>query len=213
MRLQPRIAPQQESSLFADKRGARPQPANTVARGHLNEDSFFATGIQMGENGYRVELNVLPFPATLAVLRRGQERFNIFCAPCHSRVGNGMGEVVRRGYKQAANLQDQVRQAQPVSHYFYVMTHGYGNMPDYAAQIAPADRWAIAAYIRALQLSQNATLQDVAPGAQVKTLRDMAHEEHLPASYAEPWTMPAVTVQAARPNIAPSSNSAQRGAR
>lgn len=196
MQEQPRQGEPQESSLFADQRGARPQPAHTVARGEVQEDSFFSTGILEGENGYRVELNVMPYAVTMEMLERGQERFNIYCAPCHSRVGNGMGEVVRRGYKPAANLQDQVRQAQPVSHYYYVITHGYGNMPDYAAQIAPADRWAIAAYVRALQLSQNATMQDLPQGAQVRSLRDLAREENLPESYAGPWTMPPATVQA-----------------
>ena len=84
-----------------------------------------------GANGYREEQNMMPFPATMQVLERGQERFNIYCTPCHSRVGNGLGEIVQRGYKPAANLHDQVRRAQPISHYFYVMTHGYGAMPDY----------------------------------------------------------------------------------
>ena len=115
-------------------------------------------------NGYREEQDELPFPVTMEVLERGQERFNIYCTPCHSRVGNGLGEIVQRGYKPAANLHDQVRLAQPLSHYFYVMTHGYGAMPDYAAQLTPADRWAVAAYIRALQLSQAAKESDVPSG-------------------------------------------------
>ena len=106
----------------------------------------------------------MPFPVTLDVLKRGQERFNIYCTPCHSRVGNGLGEIVQRGYKPAANFHDQVRLSQPISHYFYVMTHGYGAMPDYSAQLAPVDRWAVAAYIRALQLSQAATVADVPSG-------------------------------------------------
>ncbi len=110
----------------------------------------------------------MPFPVTMEVLKRGQERFNIYCTPCHSRVGNGLGEIVQRGYKPAANLHDQVRLSQPISHYFYVMTHGYGAMPDYSAQLPPADRWAVAAYIRALQLSQAATAQDVPAGVQIK---------------------------------------------
>ena len=198
MQVQPRLDPQQRSPLSADRGGGpRPQPAHTVARGQFEEDEFFATGILQGENGYRVELNVMPFPVTLPMLQRGRERFNIFCAPCHSRVGNGMGEVVRRGYKPAANLQDQVRLAQPVTHYFYVISHGYNTMPDYAAQIAPADRWTIAAYIRALQLSQNAATADHPRGTEVKNLRDQVREEHLPESYGEPWTMPAASVQAA----------------
>jgi hypothetical protein len=116
----------------------------------LHEDSYFYTGVVQGANGYREEKNEMPFPVTLDVLKRGQERFNIYCTPCHSRVGNGLGEIVQRGYKPAANLHDQVRLSQPISHYFYVMTHGYGAMPDYSAQLTPVDRWAVAAYIRAL---------------------------------------------------------------
>ncbi len=111
---------------------------------------------------------MMPFPVTMQVLDRGQERFNIYCTPCHSRVGNGAGMIVERGYKPAGNFHDPKRLAEPLSHYFYVMTNGYGAMPDYKAQIAPADRWAIAAYIRALQLSQNATVADVPAGTQVR---------------------------------------------
>jgi hypothetical protein len=126
----------------------------------LHEDSYFYTGVVQAPNGYRqaLECRCPPrFPVTMEVLKRGQERFNIYCTPCHSRVGNGLGEIVQRGFKPAGNLHDQVRLSQPISHYFYVMTHGYGAMPDYSAQLTPSDRWAVAAYIRALQLSQAAT--------------------------------------------------------
>lgn len=195
MQDQPKIFPQRGSEMFADHRGARPQVLHTVARGQLDAEDYFHTGVVQGANGYREESNQMPFPVTIDVLRRGQERFNIYCTPCHSRVGNGLGEIVQRGYKPAANLHDQVRLSQPVSHYFYVITHGYGAMPDYR-QIAPEDRWAIAAYIRALQLSQNATAQDVPSGTQVENLKDIAAKEKLPASYAEPWALPATAVQA-----------------
>jgi mono/diheme cytochrome c family protein len=193
---QPKIISQRGSNLFADHRGARPQVVNTVARGQLREDSYFYTGVIQGANGYREEKNEMPFPITQEVLKRGQERFNIYCSPCHSRVGNGLGAVVERGYKPAANLHDQVRLSQPISHYFYVMTHGYGAMPDYASQLTPVDRWAVAAYIRALQLSQAATEKDLPAGAQVKNLKDIAHENHLPEGFAEPWIFPATGVQA-----------------
>ena len=126
----------------------------------------------------------------MEVLERGQERFNVYCTPCHSRVGNGLGEIVQRGYKPAANLNDQVRRSQPISHYFYVMTHGYGAMPDYSEQLTPEDRWAVAAYIRALQLSQAATSADVPSGAQVRDLKDLAAEAGHP-DYAQPWSLPA----------------------
>jgi hypothetical protein len=138
----------------------------------------------------------MPFPVTLDVLKRGQERFNVYCTPCHSRVGNGLGAIVDRGYKPAANLHDQVRRTQPISHYFYVMTHGYGAMPDYSAQLTPVDRWAVAAYIRALQLSQAATEKDVPAGVKVKDLKDVAAEKHLPEGFAEPWALPATAIQA-----------------
>ncbi len=199
MQNQPKLIPQRGSEMFADHRGARPQVVNTVARGQLHEDSYFYTGVVEGANGYREEKNELPFPLTVDVLKRGQERFNIYCTPCHSRVGNGLGAIVDRGYKPAANLHDQVRLAQPLSHYFYVMTHGYGAMPDYSAQLTPEDRWAVAAYIRALQLSQSATAGDVPAGVQVKDLAEIAKEKNLPAGFAQPWALPATAVQAYPP--------------
>jgi len=195
MQDQPKIISQRGSEMFADHRGARPQVVNTVARGQLREDGYFYTGVIQGANGYREERNLLPFPVTLDVLKRGQERFNIYCTPCHSRVGNGLGEIVQRGYKPAANLHDQVRTAQPLSHYFFVMTHGYGAMPDYSAQLTPEDRWAVAAYIRALQLSQAATAQDVPSGERVQNLKDIAEDEGH-SDYAQPWTLPSTAVQA-----------------
>jgi hypothetical protein len=110
--------------------------------------------------------------------------------------------IVQRGYKPAGNFHDPKRLAQPLSHYFYVMTNGYGAMPDYASQVTPVDRWAIAAYIRALQLSQNATPSDVPAGAQVKDLKDIAKQEELPASYAGPWPIAADTDVNALPKTA-----------
>jgi mono/diheme cytochrome c family protein len=199
MQNQPRMYPQRGTEFFADHRGARPQALNTVARGQLHDDSYFYTGVVQGPNGYRQELNVMPFPVTMEVLKRGQERFNVYCTPCHSRVGNGLGEIVQRGYKPAANYHDQVHLSQPISHYFYVMTHGYGAMPDYSAQLAPADRWAVAAYIRALQLSQAATIKDVPAGVTVRGLGDIAREKNLPEAFAGPWPMPATAVYSNNP--------------
>jgi hypothetical protein len=198
MQNQPKLIPQRGSEMFADHRGARPQVENTVARGQLREDSYFYTGVTQGANGYREEQNLMPFPVTLDVLHRGQERFNVYCTPCHSRVGNGLGAIVDRGYKPAGNLHDEVRLAQPVSHYFYVMTHGYGAMPDYSAQLTPEDRWAVAAYIRALQLSQATTEKDVPAGMHVENLADLAERAGHP-EYAQPWTLPATAVQAYPP--------------
>jgi hypothetical protein len=202
MHNQPKIIPQRESVMFADHRSARPAIENTVARGALKEDSYFYTGVVMGANGYREERDQLPFPVTMTVLEKGQERFNIYCTPCHSRVGNGLGAIVLRGYKPAGNLNDQVRRAQPISHYFYVMTHGYGAMPDYSAQLAPEERWAVAAYIRAIQLSQNATTADVPSGAKVESLKDLAVAKGLPEGFAGPWAMPAPTAVQAYPPVA-----------
>jgi len=199
MQDQPKMDPQRGSSMFADHRGARPQVVNTVARGQLHEDSYFYTGVIQGANGYKEEQNLMPFPVTMEVLRRGQERFNIYCTPCHSRVGNGLGMIVERGYKPAANLHDQVRMSQPISHYFYVMTNGYGAMPDYSAQLTPADRWAVAAYIRALQLSQAATMQDVPSGVTVQSLKEVAAEHDFPPGDAQPWSLPATAVEAYPP--------------
>jgi mono/diheme cytochrome c family protein len=192
----PRMDPQRGSDFFADQRGARPQVLNTVARNQLRKDSYFYTGVVEGPNGYKQELNVMPFPVTMEVLKRGQERFNVYCTPCHSRVGNGLGEIVQRGYKPAGNYHDQVRLSQPISHYFYVMTHGYGAMPDYSAQLAPVDRWAVAAYIRALQLSQAATIKDVPSGVTVRDLKEIAREKDMPEAFAGPWPRPATAVYA-----------------
>jgi hypothetical protein len=199
MQDQPKVIPQRGSEMFADHRGARPQVLNTVARGQLHEDSYFYTGVIQGANGYREEQDLMPFPVTLDVLKRGQERFNIYCTPCHSRVGNGLGAIVERGYKPAANFHDQVRLAQPISHYFYVMTHGYGAMPDYSAQLTPVDRWAVAAYIRALQLRQAATAKDVPSGVTVRSLNDIAAESGHP-EFANPWTLPSTAIQAYPPD-------------
>jgi mono/diheme cytochrome c family protein len=191
MHNQPKFIPQRGTDFFADGRSARPQVEHTVARGQLHEDQYFYTGLIDGK-----EQDMLPFPATLQVLERGQERFNVYCTPCHSRVGNGDGMIVQRGYKPAGNFHDAKRLAQPLSHYFYVMSNGYGAMPDYSVQLPPADRWAVAAYIRALQLSQNAKDSDVPQGTQVQSLSDIAQQEGLPDSYAGPWGEPGTAVNA-----------------
>lgn len=189
MQDQPKFVPQRGSDFYADGRSVRPQVDGTVARGQLHADTYFYSGLLDGK-----EQDAMPFPATLAVLQRGQERFNIYCTPCHSRVGNGDGMIVERGYKPAANLHDPVRVAQPLSHYYLVITNGFGAMPDYASQITPEDRWAIAAYIRALQLSQNARPADVRAGAHVDHLQNIAEEQGYPRDFASPWTLPGTAV-------------------
>jgi hypothetical protein len=161
---QPRYEPLGRSTFFGDERAARPLVEGTVARGQLRSDELLYTGKEGGK-----PVDRFPFPVTLAVLRRGQQRFNIFCSPCHDRVGTGQGMVVRRGYRAPTSLHiDRLRQA-PAGYFFDVMTNGFGVMPDYAQPIRPEDRWAIVAYIRALQLSQHAALADV-PGDQRQQL-------------------------------------------
>jgi len=189
MQDQPKFIPQRGTDFYADGRSARPQVENTVARGQLHEDTYFYTGLQDGKEG-----NAMPFPATMQVLERGQERYNIYCTPCHSRVGNGAGMIVQRGYRPAGNFHTPRMMAAPLGHFFNVMTNGYGAMPDYAAQMTPAERWAVAAYIRALQLSQDAKLSDVAAGAHAEQLSDIAQREGLPATFADEWTLPATAV-------------------
>jgi hypothetical protein len=186
---QPKFFPQRGTSFYADGRSVRPQVENTVARGQLHEDTYFYTGLVNGKEG-----DGLPFPATLQVLARGQERFNVYCSPCHSRVGNGAGMIVQRGYAPAGNFHTPRLEAAPLGHFFNVMTNGYGAMPDYAAQLTPADRWAVVAYIKALQLSQNATRADVASGGQVMTLSDIAKSEGLDPETAEDWVLPPTAI-------------------
>ena len=158
MHNQPKYIPLRDSVFFKDGSSARPLPDDTVARGTLQDDAPFYTG----KNGAAL-VDALPFPLTQQVLDRGENRFNIYCAPCHDRNGTGNGMIVRRGYRQPPSYHiDRLRQA-PLGHFFDVMTNGFGAMPDYRAQIAPRDRWAIAAYIRALQYSQNAAVADLTP--------------------------------------------------
>jgi mono/diheme cytochrome c family protein len=152
---QPRMKTYAMSDFYADLRSERPPVEGTVARGQLHEDTYFYTG-KIGANPD----DYMPFPVTEDVLKRGRERFNIYCAPCHSRLGDGNGMLPQRGYKQPPTYhQDRLRKA-PLGYFFDVMTNGFGAMPDYAMQISPEDRWKIVAYIRALQLSQNATQAD-----------------------------------------------------
>ena len=153
---QPKFVPLRASSFFEDGRSARPVVAGTVARGQLRDDSLMHTGKIDG-----ADATIFPFPVDARVMARGRERFDIFCSPCHGRTGQGDGMVVQRGYRRPPSFhQDRLREA-AAGHFFDVMTNGFGAMPDYAAQIRAEDRWAIAAYIRALQLSGHATLADV----------------------------------------------------
>jgi mono/diheme cytochrome c family protein len=154
----PRYEALEKSDFFADGRSARPLVEGTVARGHLNDDAVLYTGKSGG-----AFVALPPMPADMAMLQRGRQRYEIYCTPCHGLAGNGDGMVVRRGYRKPVSFHDDRLRAQPAGYFFDVMTNGFGAMPDYAAQLPVRDRWAVVAYIRALQLSQHATLDDVPP--------------------------------------------------
>jgi mono/diheme cytochrome c family protein len=153
---QPRYEALEASDFFDDGRASRPLVPGTVQYGAPATDDVLFTG-RMGE-----ELATeLPMELTEALLERGQERFNIYCSVCHSRTGDGNGMIVQRGYRQPPTFHSNRLRGVPIGHFFDVMTNGFGAMPAYSLQVKPEDRWAIAAYIRALQLSQNATGDDL----------------------------------------------------
>lgn len=152
----PSYDPMQESTFFTDGRASRTFVANTIARGHLREDEHLFTGRINGELATE-----FPMPVTAEVMARGEERFNVFCSPCHGRTGEGNGMIVQRGFRQPPSYHEDRLIEAPHGHFFDVMTNGFGAMQDYSAQVPVADRWAIAAYIRALQYSRRATMDDV----------------------------------------------------
>ena len=155
---QPKYIPLRPSAFFDDQRSARPLPEGTVARGQLRQDVEFYTG-KIGDDF----TDRFPYPVTREVFERGQQRFNIYCSPCHDRLGTGNGTIVRRGFRHPPSYHsDRLRSVRP-GYIFDVITNGFGAMPDYAAQIPTRDRWAIVAYVRALQYSQMAALADVPP--------------------------------------------------
>ncbi len=157
MHVQPKQNPLSRSDFFPDQRSERPLVEGTVARGDLRADTYFYTG-KIGSNPG----DYMPFPVTKEVLERGRERFNIYCAPCHSPLGDGNGFVPSRGFSiKPPSYHSERLQKAPLGHFYDVISNGFGIMSDYSAQIAPRDRWNIVAYIRALQLSQNATKADV----------------------------------------------------
>ncbi len=152
----PRYEPLEATTFFADGRASRVFAANTVARGTLREDTHLYQGRVDGQLA-----TTFPMAVTAQTMARGQERFNVFCAPCHGRTGTGNGMVVQRGFRAPPSYSEERLRNAPVGYFFDVMTNGFGAMQDYAAQIPVQDRWAITAYIRALQFSQNARLEDV----------------------------------------------------
>ena len=156
MHVQPKYLPYEPTNFFSDGRSERQPVPGTVARGQLRVDELLYSGT---ENG--VESNRFPFPITRADLERGRERFNIYCTPCHDYTGSGHGMIVERGFPQPPSYHIKRLREAPVGHFYQVMTNGFGAMYSYAARVSPADRWRIAAYIRVLQLSENATINDV----------------------------------------------------
>jgi mono/diheme cytochrome c family protein len=210
MHNQPKFIPLRSSEFYSDRRSARyPVPGTVprldnqeVDREQLDPGSYYLTGKHGNVYG-----NDLPgdSPATRAqILLRGHERFNIYCTPCHSRVGDGNGMIVQRGYKRPPSFHVQRLRNAPLGYFYDVISNGFGGMPDYAAQIKPADRWAIAAYIRALQYSQNATASDVAAADQDKLNKPGEEGIRIPDTS---YVTPAATIpQRPVPDTVPKGN-------
>jgi mono/diheme cytochrome c family protein len=153
MQDQPKYKPLGENRFFADGRDARPIPAGTIARDELSESDAFHTGAQNG-----AFLDIIPVPVNEELLQRGRDRFDIFCSPCHGRVGDGNGMIAQRGFRAPANLHTDRLRSVPPGYIYQVIADGYGAMGDYGDQVPVGDRWAIVAYVRALQLSRNASI-------------------------------------------------------
>ena len=196
MQNQPKFIPQRATTFFTDGRSVRPQVANTVARGQLGEDSFYLHRVDRWQGS---RPGAVPGHHAGAGPRPGTIQHLLHAMPLAG------GQWCRHDCAATAisRLEISTRRAflpKPIGHYFYVMTHGYGAMPDYSAQLPPADRWAVASYIRALQVSQNAREAEVPSGVQVQNLKDIAEREGLPDSFAQPWDLPATAVSALPPD-------------
>ena len=184
MHNQNKVEPYETSAFFADGQGSRLPPDGTVPRGAFGHRIAPYTGL--------VEAPPVPPnpPVTMALLKRGQERFNVFCSPCHDRTGNGRGMIVRRGYKQPASFHDPRLRSSPPEYFVQVMTEGFGVMPAYAEEVSPEDRWAVAAYIRALQYSQNARLAELSPAQRQAIESGLRQSTTVPPSGAQGVTRP-----------------------
>ena len=190
MQDQPKMKPYRSSSFYSDGLSSRPPVEGTVARGFLKTDTEFFTGKKagraatatsgsqatatnagstntalVGAAAYPDDVETFPLPITKEIVTRGKERYEIFCSACHGLSGNGDGMIVRRGFRRAASFNDDRLRQAPVGHFFDAITNGWGAMPAYAVQIPAEDRWAIVAYIRALQLSQQKLEPAAAPAA------------------------------------------------
>lgn len=181
MQDQPKYKPQRPSDFFVDGRSGRPPVEGTIARGDMEDDAAYYEG----KNDKGDDLEVFPIAVDRAFIERGQQRFDIYCSPCHGRLGNGLGMVVRRGFKQPPSYHiDRLRNA-PVGHIYDVITNGYGAMLNYAQQVQVRDRWAIVAYIRALQFSQNVSVNDLSADARTKVSQPLS-AERLAAERTQP---------------------------
>jgi len=169
MAKQPSYKPYKESAFFENRMSSRLPVEGTVARGSISSDPHLSTG---KINGALVA--DFPFPVSTQVMQRGRERYDIYCSMCHGRDGYGNGMVVQRGYSKPPSMHIDRLRAAPVGHYFDVITNGYGAMPSYRALVPVNDRWAITAYVRALQFSQNGTINDVPPSARLQMQRSGA---------------------------------------
>jgi mono/diheme cytochrome c family protein len=167
---QPRYEPLERSDFFDDGRASRPLVSGTVPYQQPPTNTPLATGRSAG-----ALVQDIPVTVNMALLQRGQERFNIYCSVCHGRTGEGNGMVVERGYRRPPSYHTERLRGLPVGHFFEVITSGYGAMPSYAKQVSVTDRWAIAAYIRALQLSQYAEA-----GSLPESLRQILTEARQP---------------------------------
>lgn len=184
MHNQNKLEPYETSAFFPDGQGSRLPPDGTVPRGAYGHRIAPYTGL--------VEAPPAPPqpPVTLALLKRGQERFNVFCSPCHDRTGNGQGMIVRRGYKQPVSFHDPRLRSSPPEYFVQVMTEGFGVMPSYKEEVSPEDRWAVAAYIRALQYSQNARLAELTPAQRQAIETGLRQPSTSPRSGAQGVTRP-----------------------
>jgi mono/diheme cytochrome c family protein len=161
---QAKYGPLKKSDFYQDGASSRTPPAHTVARGELHQDAVFYTG-RINDKEFTA---TLPVPLTPALLKRGEERFNIYCSVCHGRTGEGNGMIVQRGFPHPPSYAEERLRNAPVGYFYEVITHGYGLMYSYASRVEPQDRWAIAAYIRVLQLSLHATLAEATPAERSK---------------------------------------------
>jgi mono/diheme cytochrome c family protein len=177
MWVQPKTEPLRASEFYADGASARPLVPGTIAQGHLRVDEGYFTGQTNGK-----WLKDIPMPVTMELLKRGQDRFNIYCVPCHGRLGDGNGMIANRGFelrRPVGNYHTDRLRNMPAGHFYDVITNGYGAMFSYASRVEPQDRWAIVAYIRALQLAHHAN------AAQAQKALEMMPQSETPKTSEE----------------------------